>query len=94
MKRTNTNHKSGTGLIGLALTIALGFVGIVGGTGCDEYSNLASWGGLVDPWYTSSIGLPAYPTLYDPTNDIQSVIGYSWEVMDWSNDAWSDYILQ
>ena len=36
---------------------------------------------------------PAYG-LYDPTNDIQSVISYRQDVMDWSNDAWDAYIRE
>ena len=32
--------------------------------------------------------------LYDPTQDIQDVIGYRWDVMDWSNDQWDEYIRQ
>jgi hypothetical protein len=37
---------------------------------------------------------PGYPAwgLYDPTADIQSVIDYRQDVMDWSNDAWDAYI--
>jgi len=31
---------------------------------------------------------------YDPTDTIQGVIDYRWEVMDWSNDAWDEYIRQ
>ena len=32
--------------------------------------------------------------LYDPTQDIQDVIDDRWEVMDWSNDQWDEYIRQ
>ena len=66
MKRLNANPASGTGRIGWALMVALGFAAIVGGTGCDQYTNWASWGGLVDPWYTSSLGLPGVPSMYYP----------------------------
>ncbi len=36
---------------------------------------------------------PAYG-LYDPTNDIQSVIAYRQSVMDWSASAWDEYIRE
>lgn len=32
--------------------------------------------------------------LYDPTGTIQSVIDYRQDVMDWSANAWDEYILQ
>ena len=88
---SSSTPSNGLKPIMIASLVGLVLVVLFCNVGCYEtgYQN-----GYIDPWYTSSIGLPAYPTLYDPTNDIQSVIGYSWEVMDWSNDAWSDYILQ
>jgi hypothetical protein len=33
-------------------------------------------------------------SLYDPTNEIQSVIGYRQDAMDCSNDAWDEYIRE
>ena len=82
--------KRGMGILAVVVGAAI----LLASTGCDEYSNLASWGGLVDPWYTSSMGLPAYPTYYDPTDTIQSVIDYRWSAMDNAAAGWSDYILQ
>lgn len=88
-----------------AAVLILSGLALVGGAGCDEYlltagglvdyANIASWGGLVDPWYTSSMGLPAFPgSLYDPTSTIQDVIGYRLDAMDNAAAGWSDYILQ
>jgi hypothetical protein len=59
-------------------------------TGCDLYGvNPYAWTSPVytDTWFPAS-------DLYDPTWEIQSVIDYRQSVMDWSNDAWSDYIRQ
>lgn len=86
----------------VAALVAVGLVSLIGSTGCDltggliNPENILSWGGLVDPGYTSAIGLPAYPGYggYDPTNDIQSVIGYRQDAMQASADGWSDYINQ
>lgn len=44
MKRSNTHTRSGIGSIGWALIAALGFVGIIGGTGCDEVLDLGDLG--------------------------------------------------
>jgi hypothetical protein len=86
----------------VAALVAVGVVSLVGNTGCDlmgglvNPANILSWGGLVDPGYTSALGLPAYPGLggYDPTNLIQGAIGYRQDAMQASADGWSDFILQ
>lgn len=50
--------------------------------------------------FTSGAALNQYgcTTLYDPYgygyNAMQDVIGYRQDVMDWSNDAWDEYIRQ
>ena len=96
--RTPTNKMRQAVLMGLAL-VALGT-----SVGCDDllapamytpdygtslyggWNDYGSWGG-----YGSTY--PDYG-LYDPTNVIQDVVDYRQSVMDWSADAWSDYILQ
>lgn len=60
-------------------------------TGCDLATGLGY--GLGAGWDYLSGFYPDYG-LYDPFNDIQNVIGYRQEVMDWSNDAWDAYIRQ
>ncbi len=77
----------------ILVIILLSVTGCVALAGCDT-SGYGSWGGMVNPWYTSSLGLPEYPTLYDPTWEIQSVIDYRQDVMDDVADGWSDYILE
>ncbi len=90
------NHeiKSGatkTILVALTLTVALA------STGCDyglsALNALGALQGLGDYTDWVDYGFPD-SSLYDPTNDIQSVIGYQQEVMDWSANAWDEYILQ
>ncbi len=94
--QTAKNNRAG-GLTGRLVVSVLAIACLAAAGGCDELVNLdnvASWGGLADPWYTSSLGLPGYSTLYDPTSTIQSVIDYRQGVMDSVADGWSDYILQ
>lgn len=84
-------------MVMICILVAVGVISLVGNVGCDNlvnYDNVASWGGLVDPWYTSAMGLPAYNSGYDATGTIQSVIDYRQDAMDWSNAAWDDYIMQ
>jgi len=88
MSAIHTNNavkKAIFALVGLAILAA--------GTGCDSLGlgNLLGYdlGGLGFGGY----GFPD-TTYYDPYYDIQSVIDYRQDVMDWSADAWSDYILQ
>ncbi|HUU82722.1 MAG TPA: hypothetical protein VM243_04380 [Phycisphaerae bacterium] len=59
--------------------------------GCDDALLGALGGGGLGGW-----GDYYYPDwgLYDPTQDIQDVIDYRWDVMDWSNDQWDAYIRQ
>ncbi len=40
------------------------------------------------------LGMVMTTGCYNPTYEIQSVIGYRQSVMDWSNDAWDAYILE
>jgi len=49
-----------------AVVIALALTTLAGLTGCDtvDIATLASWGGLVNGGYTSSLGLPENPTSY------------------------------
>jgi len=68
----------------LVLIVALAVVALTGATGCDLLgTGLGSLG----------FGFGSYG-LFDPTDTIQSVLDYRWDVMDFSNDAWNDYILQ
>ena len=69
--------------IGKAILSLVGLFCVAGGTGCDELLNAAYLGGY----------FPA-STYYDPYYDIQSVIDYRQDVMDWSNDAWDAYIRE
>ena len=57
----NAQNTIKRGHAGVALALALGFLALLGSTGCDEYGAIASWGGLANPWSTSSLGLPEYP---------------------------------
>jgi hypothetical protein len=40
------------------------------------------------------LGIVLATGCYNPTYEIQSVIGYRQSVMDWSNDAWDAYIRE
>ena len=66
MKLSNANQRSAAGRIAWVLMLAIGLLGIVGASGCDQYTNWATWGPLINPWYTSSLGLPAMPSFYYP----------------------------
>ncbi|HSW45390.1 MAG TPA: hypothetical protein VLM89_07460 [Phycisphaerae bacterium] len=54
------------------VVLVLGLSTLAGTAGCDttglyepgSLGALASWGGLVDPWNTSSLGLPQSPSSY------------------------------
>jgi hypothetical protein len=59
-------------------------VGLSMACGCDMYGTT---GYGYTTWYPDT-------TYYDPTWEIQSVIDYRQDVMDWSAAGWSDYILQ
>ncbi len=64
--------------------LSLGLAAIFTATGCD---------------YSSMVGLGGYPdcSLLDPnycSDIIGSVIDYRQDVMDWSNNAWDEYILE
>lgn len=77
-------------------TVALTLTAVIclgAATGCDLY-DLGGYGGYGD-WYGGwgGYGYPA-SDLYDPTAIIGDVIDYRQEVMDWSNDAWDEYIRQ
>jgi hypothetical protein len=63
--------------------------------GCDGGLDLLGGMGGYYPDYGYS-GWGYFPDygLYDPTDTIQSVVDYRQSVMDWSANAWSDYILQ
>lgn len=77
------------------LMVAMGLVALLGGTGCDELGNLLSWGGLVNPYYTSAWGLPAYPTTgFDPTSIIEGVNANRLGAMETAADGWDDFVLQ
>lgn len=86
----------------VATLVAVGLMCLVGNSGCDlaggliNPANILSWGGLVNPGYTSALGLPAYPGVggYDPTADIQSVIQYRQSAMDNAAAGWDDFIMQ
>ncbi len=86
------NGVTKTILVALTLTVALA------STGCDyglsALNALGALQGLGD--YEGGWNDWGFPdsSLYDPTNEIQSVIGYQQEVMDWSANAWDEYILQ
>lgn len=59
--------------------------------GCDLYNTAGLWPlDFYSGYYNS---YPAYG-LFDPTSTIQSVVQYRQDVMDWSADAWSEYILE
>jgi hypothetical protein len=58
---------------------------VAAGTGCDQL--LGTTGAYLNGWFPAT-------GLYDPTNDIQSVIDYRLDVMEASNDAWDEYIRQ
>ena len=55
--------------------------------GCDVYSS----GGWGSGYYSGYDYYPSYG-YYDPTSDIQDVIGYRQEVMDNTATAWDQYI--
>ncbi|MBI4580042.1 MAG: hypothetical protein HY718_10095 [Planctomycetes bacterium] len=90
------------GPVSVVLLALVGIAALVGTAGCDETAgglidpaNIASWGGLVNPWYTSALGLPAYPTTYyDPTNVIQGVAQYRSDTMEAVANDFSDFIMQ
>jgi hypothetical protein len=69
--------------IGKLILSLVGVFCVAGGSGCDELLS----GGYLSGWYPAS-------NLYDPTNEIQGVIDYRQDVMDWSNDGWDEYIRQ
>jgi hypothetical protein len=69
--------------IGKAVLALAALFCVAGGSGCDEL--------IPDYAYNS---LFPQSGLYDPTNDIQSVIGYRQDAMDWSNAGWDDFIRQ
>lgn len=50
------------------------------------WDNYGGWGGY-------DIGYPDYG-LYDPTSVIQDVVDYRQDAMDWSANAWDEYIRQ
>ena len=71
---------------------------VVGGTGCDDalmggYLNSLTGGYLNGLGGYTKSGFPA-TGYYDPTSDIQDVISYRQDVMDWSNDQWDAYIRE
>ena len=69
------------------ILVVLGGLFILGtATGCDEL--LGYYGGL---W--GGYGFPA-SDYYNPYYDIQDVIDYRLDVMEWSNDGWDDYIRE
>ena len=78
-------------LCGCDLYVMNGFGGLGGYDPFAGYDPFGGYGG-----YTGGYTDWSYPDygLYDPTNDIQSVIDYRQDVMDWSNDAWDAYIRQ
>ena len=82
------NLQKNVAMIVLALTavICLGAA-----TGCDLYgmSGRGGYGNLFGGY--GGYGFPD-ATLYDSYYDIQSVIDYRQDVMDWSNDGWDAYI--
>ena len=73
--------------IGQAMLVAAFVAGWATLVGCDE-TGMAGFGGYGGGGYYPDWGL------YDPTQDIQDVIDYRWDVMDWSNDGWDDYIRE
>lgn len=61
--------KAGSRRVRLAVAFGLVLAGLAGATGCDTatlatLANVASYGGLVDGGYTSSLGLPENPSSY------------------------------
>ena len=82
----------------LAVASAMLVVAMTSMGGCYDYGlgNLIGLGNLVDytgGWGTGGTYWPQ-TTLYDPTNDIQSVIDYRQNVMDNVATGWDDYIMQ
>ena len=89
---TNRRGKVQRGLMAAVLAGSMLFQFGLGG--CDSGLDLLGGGGYYpDLGYSSWNYFPDYG-LYDPTDTIQSVIDYRQSVMDWSANAWSDYILQ
>lgn len=73
--------------LGLAAALLLSLATLCG---CDLYNTAGLW--PLD-FYSGYYSYPAYG-LYDPTSTIQSVVEYRQDVMDWSANAWSEYILE
>ena len=89
MNRSHAGSKSGLSRSAKALVIGLGLLALAASTGCDY--GLSS---LFMPEYSSQYSYwPGY-SLYDPTDTIQGAINYRQSVMDWSNNAWDEYIRQ
>ncbi len=80
---TNTLKK-----LGMAAALLMTLASL---TGCDLYGTAGLW--PLDFYTGSYYAYPAYG-LYDPTSTVQSVVEYRQDVMDWSADAWCDYILE
>ena len=78
--RAYQNNSKAMHVAALVLMVMVGVIGLVANVGCDTY------GGMGMPYYATG--------LYDPTADIQSVIGYRQSVMDYSADAWDAYIRE
>ncbi len=64
---------------------------LLGGGGLLSGAPIGTW-----PQVSIPVTPTTFPptTLYDPTNDIQSVIDYRQQVMEDSASGWGDYILQ
>jgi hypothetical protein len=84
MKREMKNLTGGW-MVKVVLVVLVGMSAMLT-TGCVP-------AGLAGNAYDLMSMFPEYG-LYDPTADIQSVIDYRQDVMDWSNDAWDEYIRQ
>lgn len=70
------------------LMVLAGVLCLAAASGCDmlglsPYVGTGYWGNDYPDW-----------GLYDPYNDIQSVIDYRQDVMDWSANAWDEYIRE
>jgi hypothetical protein len=97
MNANNTNPNNAARnalftLIGLAMLLVT--------TGCDTYGLGSEFGNYLGGYDYSGYNIGGYDFsfpgtgYYDPTYDIQSVIGYRQDAMDWSNAGWDDYIMQ